>query len=445
MMRCTPKLTAAGRLLPCLIVLIASVEFASGADWPQWRGPEGNGISRESGLPVQWSESSGVVWKCELPPWGTSTPAIWGQAIFLTSHVDDERLVLVRIDKPTGRIVWTRQIGVGTARRESSKKGGGGGDRGRQKFHLTQNLASSSPVTDGQVVVVHFGNGALAAYDFEGQQLWLRNLQDDYGIYSIWWGHANSPVLVGNLVISVCMQDTLVDLGKPRSPSYVVAHDKRTGREVWKSMRPTEAQAEDGDSYTTPLVWNHDGRTELVVMGGQILDAYEPTSGKRLWSLPGLGGSRVITGPVIDDGVCYLTEGKRGAILAVRLGGEGELKERILWRHEQATPDTPSPAVWQGRVFSVSDNGIALCLDAKTGKLHWQERLKGNYRASPMVAEGRVYFLNMKGLATVVAASDRFERLAENALEDDTIASPATSEGKLFLRGHKALYCVGKK
>ena len=158
-----------------------------------------------------------------------------------------------------------------------------GDARRSQKFHKSQNMASPSPVTDGKLVVVHFGNGDLAAYDFDGKQLWQRNLQKDYGNYTIWWGHANSPVLYDNLVISICMQDSCADLpGKP-SPSYVVAHDKRTGREVWKTLRMTAATHESCDSYTTPILWKNGERTELVVLGGQMLDAYDPATGKQLW------------------------------------------------------------------------------------------------------------------------------------------------------------------
>lgn len=422
-----------------------SPRSALAENWPNWRGPEGNGVSRETGLPVTWSEKAGIAWKCPLPQWGTSTPAIWGDSIFLTSHVDDQRLVLVKINKKTGQIVWTREVGTGKTDRQpltlKSKD-----QRGRQAFHNTQNLASPSPVTDGEVVVVHFGNGDLAAYDFEGQRLWIRNLQKEHGQYTIWWGHANSPVLCGDLVISVCMQDTCADLTDQRAPSYLVAHDKRTGQEKWKTLRPTDALAEYGDSYTTPLLWKNGPRTELIVMGGQILDGYDPATGKRLWNLSGLEGNRVITGPVIADGVLYLTQGMRKPVLAVKLGGEGDRpKEDILWHFDRGTPDTPTPVVSGGLLFLVTDNGIAKCLDAKTGELQWEQRLKGEYRASPLAAEGRIYFLNMKGLATVVAASKRFERLADNQLDDDTIASPLASDGKLFVRGHKSLYCLEKK
>ncbi|MGA2034911.1 MAG: PQQ-binding-like beta-propeller repeat protein, partial [Thermoguttaceae bacterium] len=380
----------------------------------------------------------------DLPQWGYNTPAIWDDAVFVTSHVDDHDLLLLKIDKKTGKIQWTRHVGEGSAPRKAviTKVGD---ERRHQKFHPDNNLASPSPVTDGEVVVVHFGNGDLAAYDFDGKQLWRRNLQADYGDYSIWWGHANSPVLYEKLVISVCMQDSCSDQpGKP-SPSYVVAHDKRSGRERWKKLRMTSATAESCDSYTTPIFRQGGKGLELIVMGGQMLDAYDPASGQQLWFLPNLTGNRTITGPVAAHGLIYVTQGMRQPLLAVKPGekGQGSRKD-IVWKFDQGTPDSPTPVVWGQWLFLVTNDGIARCLDAYTGRLHWKERLKGEYRASPAAGEGRIYFLSTKGLSTVVSAAERFDRLTENHLEDDTFASPAFSDGRLFIRGRKALYCIGK-
>jgi len=420
---------------------------AAAADWPNWRGPDQNGTSRETGLPIEWSEDSGVVWKCPLPEWGNSTPVVFGDAIFLTSQVDDRDLLLLKLDKRSGRIEWSRPVGTGSANRElpdalldENEK-----PRGGQKFHHDQNLASASVATDGSVVIAQFGNGDLAGYDFRGHRLWKRNLQEDHGRYTIWWGHANSPVLCGDLVISVTMQDSCLGLWDEPSPSYLVAHDKRTGRLKWKTMRMTSARAEHCDSYATPLLWQNAGRTEMIVMGGEGLDAYDPATGRRLWQLPGLEGNRVITGPPIADGVIYTTRGMRGPLVAVRPGGLGPRPpEDVLWQYDRATPDTPVPVVWKGLLFMVSDRGIATCLDARTGEAKWRKRLPGSYRASPLAAEDRVYFLNMEGLATVVAAANEFRLLAENRLDDITLASPAVSSGRIYLRGHKTLYCLGE-
>jgi outer membrane protein assembly factor BamB len=232
--------------------------------------------------------------------------------------------------------------------------------------------------------------------------------------------------------------------GKP-SPSYVVAHDARNGHQRWKTMRMTSATRESCDSYVTPILWHNGGRLELVVLGGRMLDAYDPATGEVYWQLPGLIGSRTITGAVAGDGMIFATQGMGRPMLAVRPGGDGRrTRKDVVWQFSQGTPDCSTPVVWGQSVFFVTNEGIARCLDAKTGRLQWKERLKGEYRASPVAANGRVYFLNTKGLTTVMAASPRPSRLAENQLNADTMASPAISDGRFYLRGRKTLYCIGR-
>ncbi len=218
--------------------------------------------------------------------------------------------MLLHIGARSGTILWTQQVGSDTAPR-------GDVQRKRQQFHALHNLATPSPVTNGKVVVVHFGNGDLAAYDFNGGQLWKRNLQADYGPYTIWYGHANSPVIFDDLVISVCLQDSLADLQDKPVESYVVAHDLATGRQRWKTPRMTGAPAEEADAYTTPLLVNVDGQPQLVVMGGNQLDAYDPRTGQQLWFLPGLAGGRTVTSPTVLDNTILATRGKRGPLFAV--------------------------------------------------------------------------------------------------------------------------------
>jgi outer membrane protein assembly factor BamB len=431
--------------LPALLLTALLLPGAALADnWPQWRGPTGDSVSAETGLPLRWGPAENVLWACPLPD-GASTPAVWGDAVFATGQ-DGDKLMAYRVNKADGRVVWSRQVGTASITRSAPRRGQGGG-RGAQKFHNLQNAASPSPVTDGEVVVFHFGTGELAAYDFAGNQLWLRNLQTDHGHYTIWWGHANSPVLVGDLVVSVCMQDSLTDLSdKTPADSYVVAHDRRTGAQRWKTLRNTDSTKESCDAYTTPLVRTANGRTEVIVVGAQQIDAYDPATGKQLWCLSEFTGNRIITGPTLAGDMLYATRGMRGAMSGVRLGGDGRLPaDAVAWSHTGGTPDSPTPVVWRGLLFWVSDNGIAHCVDAGTGALKWRERLPDDHKASPLAAGGRVYFLNLKGKCTVVAAAERFEKLAENQLPDETIASPAVADGRLYVRGRKALYCVGEK
>lgn len=420
------------------LALAAANSSRARADWPQWRGPYGNSVADDTALPLAWNDRAGVQWKVELPGAGTSTPAIALGAIFISSQ-DGDKLLLTRVDQKTGAIVWSREVGTGETPRNVQ-------GRGAQKFHDIHNLASPSPVTDGKTVVAHFGNGLLAAYDYDGKELWKRNLADDYGKYTIWWGHANSPVIYKNLVISVCMQDSLADLpehaDKPAA-SYVVAHDLATGRVRWHVPRKTAAKSEECDSYTTPVLYDDAAGTRLVVMGANELTAYDPGNGKEIWKLPKLVGGRTVTGPTIGDGMVYVTIGARGPMLAVKIGGTGELaRTSVAWEHRRGTSDTCCPVLWDHLLFTVTDDGIARCFDAAVGSIKWEKRLKGDFKASPVAADGRIYFLNTAGHCTVVPATQRFEKLAENQIDDKTIASPAVSNSHIYIRGQKKLYAI---
>ena len=422
----------------CLsLVPLVVAESASAGNWPKWRGPQGTGVSNEKDLPIAWSANTAIAWQTKLPGWGASTPAIWNGAVFVTSMKDDD-LLLTRVDKATGAIVWTKKVGSGKTTRKDQIKG-----RGAQKFHNWHNLASPSPETDGKYVVVHFGNGDLAVYDFSGKQLWHRNLQKDHGKYTIWWGHSNTSVLYRDLVISACMQDSLVDLGKPAASSYLVAHDVETGKVRWHTPRKTRADAEQCDSYTTPLLARNGERVDLIVMGGNQLDAYDPASGKQRWYLPDLIGGRTVTGPTVAHGLVYVTRGMRGPLLAVRPKGKGKLTRRaITWKYRAGTPDACSPVVWKDLLFTITDDGIARCFDARRGPLKWKHRLPGQYKASPIAADGRIYFLNTDGVCSVVSTVARFDRLTENSLGEKMLASPAISDGRLFFRGRESLFCI---
>jgi outer membrane protein assembly factor BamB len=399
--------------------------------WPQWRGPTGDSVAPDGRLPTHWSATENVIWKTPLPGWGNSTPAIWGDAIFLTTQVDDERLQLLRLDRSNGKIVWQREVGRGTPRRK--------GPVGPNRFHDEQNMASPSPVTDGKHVWVHFGNGDLACYDFAGVKVWSINLPERYGRYTIWWGHANSPVLAGDLVISVCMQDP-----KGEGASYVVAQDKETGKERWLVKRSTGAADEWADAYTTPCVVHHGAKDELIVFGGNVLDAYEPANGKRLWHCDVFKGNRVISGPTFAGDTIYAVQGMRGPLFAVRDGGSGDVTaSHVRWQYAGATPDAASPVVANGLVFLATNQGVAVCLDAATGKEVWKERLGDAFRATPLVAGRRVYFFSKEGKTTVVAADREFKIVDRSELREETLASPAVAGGDLFIRTKQNLYKIG--
>ncbi|WP_144999658.1 outer membrane protein assembly factor BamB family protein [Polystyrenella longa] len=422
----------------CLIVGLATPSLAE--NWPQWRGPTGLSLSSETNLPIEWSESNHITAKIPLPISGSSTPAVWNDSIFVT--VEDEGILqLIKIDRATNDIAWSLKVGEGTANRKQE-----GGSSRSPKYHNLHNMASPSPITDGEIVVVHFGNGDLAAYDFEGEQLWKLNLPEDYGNYSIWWGHANSPILYEDLVISVCIQDSLADIQDEPVESYIVAHDRLTGKEVWYTPRMTEANAEECDAYTTPIIRSTPSGDQLVVMGGNQLDAYDPHTGEQKWKLPGLVGGRTITGPTLADGLVYATVGMRGEIKAVRPEKLDEgIDAAVVWSYRNNTPDTCCPVVIDKLLFMVSDNGIASCLNSQTGELHWRERLGGDFKASPVYADGHIYFLNKAGECTVVDAAAEFRKISVNQLDDEFIASPAISDGQILVRGKQALYVIESK
>lgn len=398
--------------------------------WPQWRGPTGDSVAPARELPTRWSKSENVVWKTSIPGWGNSTPAIWLDTIFVTTQ-QDEQLLLLQLDRKSGQVVWQREVGKGTPRRK--------GELGNFRFHDEHNMATPSPVTDGRHVWIHFGSGDLACFDFAGKQAWAINLVQKYGAYTIWWGHGNSPVLAGDLLISVCMQDP-----KGGGRSYVVAHDKLTGQEKWLVERNTGAKAEPADSYTTPILYSHDGRTELIVFGGNVLDAYEPQSGKRLWHCDAFKGNRVISGPTLAGDTVFAIQGMRGPLFAVRAGGSGDVTAtNVRWQYARGTPDASSPLVTNGLVFLATNDGFGVCVDAATGTELWRERLSKGFRASPLAAGGKVYFCAKEGKCTVVEAARQFKVVSQADVDEEIIASPAAAAGDLFLRTREHLFRIG--
>jgi outer membrane protein assembly factor BamB len=404
--------------------------------WPTWRGPTHDSVYPSANLPSHWSTTENVVWKTRLPGKGNSTPAIWKDAIFVTAQ-DQSRLVLLRIDRASGKIVWQREVGQGTPRVT--------GPPGPNRFHDENNMASPSPVTDGKHVWAHFGNGDLVCYDFAGERVWAINLPERYGLYTIWWGHANTPCLVDNLLISVCMQDP-----KGGGHSYVVAHDKLTGKERWHVKRDMGATLEPADSYTTPVPIRQDGKVAVAVFGANVLDAYEPATGKQLWQCRAFKGNRVISGPTLAGDTIYAIEGMKGPLFAVRIGGSGDVTDsHVRWKYIGATPDAASPVAVNGLVYLATNDGVAICVDAVSGKQVWKERFGTAFRATPLVAgttaDSRVYFFGKDGKTTIVAGGRVLHVIGEGDLGEDTIASPAVAGDNLFLRTREHLYRIGNK
>ncbi len=404
--------------LTTLAVAAGFIAPAAAGPWPAWRGPEGNGISREVGVPTRWSPRENVAWRVAVKGAGSSTPVIWGGRIFLTAQTEDEREWVMALNRADGRLVWEREAG-----------------RGMRRTRAGANMASASAATDGERLVATFGTGELLCFDVEGRPLWSRHLEADHGAFTIWWGYSNSPVLHDDLVLV-----TVINEG----PSYVLALDKRTGETRWKTPRKTPATSEACDAYVTPLVYRAGDRWEVFVTGGTWATGYNLADGRLLWRVD-VGGDRTIVSPTYYDGMLYVTSGQRGPLFAIEAGDlEASGRERIRWKYLRATPDVPCPLAYGDYVYVINDSGIAMCLQRSTGELVWQERIGGDFKASPIWAEGRLYFLNRDGETAVVAAEPAFRLLELNEIgEAAAMGSLAVADGRLFLRTVSGLVCIG--
>ena len=388
---------------------------ADETNWPRWRGPQGNGHSSETGLPVKWSASD-VAWKTDLPGSGQSSPVVWDDRIFLTAALAEgrDRLVLC-VDRSTGKILWQQTAWKGEP----------------EPVHRMNGWASASCVTDGQIVVAFFGRGGIHAYTVEGKHLWSRDL----GLFAGPWGTSACPVLVDELVVQNCDAD---------EDACIVALDKRTGKDVWRTKR------RDHRGWSTPIVVAANGRREIVVNGHEGVQAYEPATGRELWFCQSFNGRGEPTVTPAGDLLCVVN-GLAGDIYAVRPGGDGDVTATHMAWHtpRKGGRDCPSPIVVGKFVIVCDMGGVATCYDAAYGRIYWKERLSGKYSGSPIAAAGLVYFVNEAGATTVIKPGPKFEVLAENELpagESEIFrASPVPARGQLFLRSTSVLYCVGKQ
>lgn len=430
-------------------------------NWPQWRGPDLNGVSGATGLPATWSLTENIVWKTPLPSWSGGTPVIWGDRIFLTSPSEPQaapateppetqqqprrrrrggyggggrnpggqKLLLICISRTDGAVLWQREL-----------------DEGNQ-LHRKGNNSSPSPVTDGEHVWAVTGNGTVTAFDMEGNRVWQRNLQDDHGRFGLNWGYASSPLLYdGKLIIEVLHGFRTDD------PSYVIAFDARTGDELWRQERLTDAPMESPDAYTTPVLLEHEGQTQIVISGADYVTGHDPDTGKEIWRAAGLNprgarNYRIVASPLAVDGMVYAPTRVR-PLLALRIGGTGDLtKSNLVWKWDQSGgPDVPTPACDGKYFYMVNDSGLATCLDAKTGEVIWgpERTVRGTVSGSPILADGKLYFTNEDAVTVVLAAGRKFNILGTNELDGSyTLSSPVTSGPHLFIRTATHLYCIG--
>jgi outer membrane protein assembly factor BamB len=415
------------RIALIVVLLCGGAAVPSADDWPQWRGPSLNGISGEKHLPLRWSATENIKWKLALPTWSGSTPIVWGDRIFL-NVADQSNLYLWCVDRVRGVPIWKQFLGGGNVRMQK------------------QNMSTPSPVTDGRHVWVMTGTGILKGFDFDGKEIWMRDIQKDYGRFGLNWGYGSSPLFYGDGLFVQVLHGM-----KTHDPSYLLRIDAATGRTVWRVERPTPARLESPDAYTTPALLRYGTTTEIVVTGGDVVTGHDPVTGRELWRAGGLnpdndGSYRIVASPVVT-GELIVAPTRERPMLVLRAGGRGDVtKSHVLWSFGSG-PDVPTPVSDGTYLYVINDRGIMWCLDAKTGKESYgRQRLRpATYSGSPVLADGKIYVTNEDGLTLVVKAGPSFEVLAENDLDDYTLSSPAVSDGQIFIRTTKFLYCIGDR
>jgi outer membrane protein assembly factor BamB len=408
----------------CLVVLTASARAAE--DWPQFRGPTGQGLSSATGVPEEWSATKNVAWKAPVTGRGWSSPVLSGGRVYLTTAVADGggplSLRALCFDATDGKGVWDVEVfhpDPASAR----------------PMHEKNSPASPTPVVAGDRLYVHFGHMGTAALDLSGKVLWRQTSLKYPPVH----GNGGSPALVAE----PGKQLLVVNCDGGRDP-FMAALDARTGDVRWKSPRSVQSRAPF--SFSTPLAVEVDGRTQIVSAASGFVGGYDPADGRELWRVLYGQGYSVVPRPAFAHGLLYVSSGFDSAVLyAIRpQGAKGDVtKSHVAWTIRKGAPNTPSPLVAGDELYLVSDAGIATCADARSGKVHWTERLPGGkFSASPVFADGRVYFQNEEGDGFVVKAGKKYELLAENELGERSLASYAVGDGALFIRTEKHLWKI---
>jgi outer membrane protein assembly factor BamB len=419
------------------------------ADWPNWRGPDYNGSADETNLPSSWSETENLAWATELPGPGEATPIVWGDRVFVSSaDKGGNDLHALCLSVRDGKVLWRKKVAEVVRRAPNNS------------------MACPSPVTDGKRVYFLFGTGNLAAFDVDGSEVWARDLEADFGRFSVKWGYGSSPLLYdGKLYVQVVRREQPYEWsgeGEWPTDSFLLALDADTGKDVWKQPREPDGVDENQDAYSTPVLYAHAGRTEIVLAGGDCVTGHDPATGQELWrlgyNLNGAGMWRLVTSPVPGDGLVYGVMPRGGnSLFAIPAGRSGTIAwEDLAWTYDTFTPDVCVPLVYQGRLYVLADGKRVLsCLDPKTGKQLWQGELaqegqrgggRGVFRASPLGADGKVYLMDEAGEAIVLAAGDEFKVLSRIPMGGGkNRSSLVAAQGRLFIRTSEKLYCVAKQ
>ena len=385
--------------------------------WPHWRGPNADGVARGSTIPSRWSPTENVRWSAKLPGWGTSSPVLYRDRLFLTSEVEAggrKSLLTLCFDRRTGRELWRHDFGFGVA----------------QRTHEKSNLAVNTPAVTADAVYVAFGNSDIARYSHDGTLVWVTRYMELFGDPKMAWGYAVSPVVLDDSV--------LFPWDHHKGPCYLVGLDKGTGRVAWQKDRPI------GTSHATPLVVQHHGQTDILVSGKNRLTAFDAKTRTELWTYgqgEGPFNGEIVVSPVYGDGMVFLQLWRQSRIHAIRLAGKGQPPQAV-WVSEKPGPQEPSPLYYNGLLYVLLDNGVLSCLDGKTGREVYRKRLGGACNSSPIANDGRIYLSNNDGTTFVVKAGRDFELLQTNSLGERITASPAVSGNTLIHRTDSFVYCI---
>lgn len=412
------------RRLYLALALLPACLHAGETEWPQFRGPTGEGISKATGLPLEWSATTHVAWQVEVPGSGWSSPVLSKGKIYLTTALNpaegEPSLHALCFEAASGKLLWDTEV----LKPDPA---------GMASMHKKNSPASATPIVTNDRLFVHFGHMGTVALDLDGKVLWR---QTDLK-YTTPHGNGGSPLLLG---------DTLIFSGDGAPDPFVAGLDVATGAIRWRTPRNTTARKLF--SFCTPLAIQVDGKTEVISPGSGFVGAYDPKSGAELWRCGYGEGYSVVPRPIFADGLLFLSSGFDSAwVYAIKpQGASGDVTEtNVAWKTKKGAPLTPSMLAVGDELYYISDGGIATCADAKTGEVHWAERLEGNYSASPILAEGRIYFLSESGVGYVVKASPTFELLAKNELGERTLASYVPADGALYIRSESHLWKISNQ
>ena len=413
-------------LLSFLSSFLASTMLVSAENWPQFRGPTAQGLSTERNLPLTWSATENVAWKTELPGEAWSSPVIWGDRVFVTTATDaGESCRVLSLDRKSGKILWDKEVFKQVQRRKQARN----------------TFATPTPATDGERVYAAFNDGSFVALNFAGDVVWTNRDYTFFGEH----GLGSSPILHDGLLImardgSSDGEDKKLGWQQAWDQARVIALEAKTGTERWKTGRGLSRI-----SHGVPCIWEHGGQAQVVTEAGDVVQGFDVKTGERLWSSEVIGEGKVPSA-VLGDGLVFTSGGWGGkeTIKAFKLGGSGDLKEaNLVWEQKKGMPKVPSMIYVKPHLFAISDGGVATCMKADTGEIVWQERVGGNFAASPVAAAGRIYFVGDNGETTVIEAGPEFKVLAKNPLGERVQASPAISQGHIFIRTEKNLFCIG--